>query len=150
MIYLDHNATTPLDPEVRAEIVACFEIFGNPSSLHAAGQQARRVLDVARAHRLGLLVCRSRAVPRAGGHGPDGGRTPFVDPHLPGVFPRRRTTAAGRRGRVPGGRDGAEDVNVAAEPGSRTVVAVCCDDDLGAEITAASLSREWVLGRGIN
>ncbi len=49
MIYLDHNATTPLDPEVRAELEACLDgIPGNPSSLHAAGQQARRVIDLAR------------------------------------------------------------------------------------------------------
>jgi cysteine desulfurase len=47
--YLDHNATTPLDPEVRAEMESCFgEAFGNPSSLHSFGQQARRVVDRAR------------------------------------------------------------------------------------------------------
>ncbi len=49
MIYLDHNATTPLDPQVRAEMDDCLDrAFGNPSSLHALGQQARRLLDLAR------------------------------------------------------------------------------------------------------
>ncbi|MBF0530059.1 MAG: cysteine desulfurase [Deltaproteobacteria bacterium] len=48
-IYLDHNATTPLDPEVRAEMAACFEgVFGNPSSIHGFGQEARRMVDQAR------------------------------------------------------------------------------------------------------
>jgi cysteine desulfurase len=49
-IYLDHNATTPLDPEVRAEMdEALGRVFGNPSSLHASGQAARRIVDQARA-----------------------------------------------------------------------------------------------------
>lgn len=49
MVYLDHNATTPLDPEVRAEMDACLDrAFGNPGSIHAFGQQARRMLDRAR------------------------------------------------------------------------------------------------------
>ena len=49
-IYLDHNATTPLDPDVRAEIERCqANIFGNPSNLHSAGAQARRVVENARA-----------------------------------------------------------------------------------------------------
>jgi len=51
LIYFDHNATTPLDPEVRAEMEACHgRIFGNPSSIHSAGQEARRVIDRARIH----------------------------------------------------------------------------------------------------
>ncbi|MBA4064728.1 MAG: aminotransferase class V-fold PLP-dependent enzyme [Isosphaera sp.] len=48
-IYLDHNATTPLLPEA-AEAVrrAEAEAWGNPSSAHAAGRQARRVLEDSR------------------------------------------------------------------------------------------------------
>ena len=38
MIYLDNNATTPLDPEVRGAMEAAAGVFGNPSSIHAEGQ----------------------------------------------------------------------------------------------------------------
>lgn len=57
-IYLDHNATTPVRPEVRAEVAACLEgEFGNPSSLHAYGQAARALLDRARQRVAGGLGC---------------------------------------------------------------------------------------------
>ena len=48
-IYFDHNATTPLAPEV-AEVVAAIgrDTFGNPSSVHHFGQLAKAVLDEAR------------------------------------------------------------------------------------------------------
>ena len=48
-IYLDHNATTPVDPAV-AEVMArtLRDIFGNPSSVHYYGQQAKAELDEAR------------------------------------------------------------------------------------------------------
>jgi len=37
-IYLDYNATTPLAPEARAEMVACLdECIGNPSSVRSSG-----------------------------------------------------------------------------------------------------------------
>ena len=48
MIYLDHNATTRLWPEVRAQMAAADEAFGNPSSLHAAGRAARDLVERAR------------------------------------------------------------------------------------------------------
>jgi cysteine desulfurase len=49
MIYADYNATTPLDPEVRAAMdEALGATFGNPSSMHQAGQAARRLVDRAR------------------------------------------------------------------------------------------------------
>jgi len=49
-IYLDHNATTPLDPRVlEAMLPVLREGFGNPSSLHWFGQQARALLDESRA-----------------------------------------------------------------------------------------------------
>ena len=49
-IYLDHAAATPLRPEVRAamEPYLSADGFGNPSSLHADGQRAKRALDAAR------------------------------------------------------------------------------------------------------
>ncbi len=48
-VYLDHNATTPLHPEVLAAMLPHLaERFGNPSSLHAWGQEARQALEGAR------------------------------------------------------------------------------------------------------
>lgn len=48
MHYLDANASEPLRPEARAAMLAAFEVIGNPSSVHAAGRAARRVLEDAR------------------------------------------------------------------------------------------------------
>ena len=50
-IYLDHNATTPVDPEVlEAMLPLLQDAFGNPSSVHWYGQRARAALDEARGH----------------------------------------------------------------------------------------------------
>src|SRR5688572_18093726 len=55
-IYLDHNATTPIDPRVvEAMVPVLREGFGNPSSLHWFGQQARAALDGARAEVAALI-----------------------------------------------------------------------------------------------
>lgn len=48
MAYLDANATEPLRPEARAAVLAALDTTGNPSSVHAAGRAARRVLEEAR------------------------------------------------------------------------------------------------------
>jgi cysteine desulfurase len=48
-VYLDWNATTPLRPEARAAMVAAFDLIGNPSSVHAEGREARRLVEEARA-----------------------------------------------------------------------------------------------------
>lgn len=48
MIYLDHNAITPMRPEAIAAVRAALDVFGNPSSVHAAGRAARDLLDGAR------------------------------------------------------------------------------------------------------
>src|SRR5947209_2478873 len=48
-IYFDYNATTPLDPQVREAMAPYLEgVFGNPSSVHHVGRQARALLDAAR------------------------------------------------------------------------------------------------------
>ncbi|RUQ74296.1 cysteine desulfurase [Azospirillum doebereinerae] len=48
-VYLDHNATTPLKPAVKAAMVQAMDLVGNPSSVHAFGRTARRAVDEARA-----------------------------------------------------------------------------------------------------
>lgn len=48
MLYLDYNATTPLDPGVKKALVKALDVFGNPSSLHRPGQEARYMLEEAR------------------------------------------------------------------------------------------------------
>lgn len=56
--YLDHNATTPLAPEVRKVMAACLKkTHGNASSLHTAGRKARGILDQARTSVATLLKC---------------------------------------------------------------------------------------------
>jgi cysteine desulfurase len=48
-VYLDHNATTPLHPEVRKTLAESMGIFGNPSSIHGFGRLARQYVEEARA-----------------------------------------------------------------------------------------------------
>jgi cysteine desulfurase len=48
-VYLDHNASTPVHPDVVAEMTPYFtETFGNPSSVHGFGREARDGVDLAR------------------------------------------------------------------------------------------------------
>jgi cysteine desulfurase len=48
MVYLDHAATTPMLPEAIEAMTAEFARVGNPSSLHASGRRARRVVEESR------------------------------------------------------------------------------------------------------
>src|SRR5216683_3241148 len=48
-IYLDWNATAPLRREAREAMAAAWELNGNPSSVHAEGRHARRLVEEARA-----------------------------------------------------------------------------------------------------
>jgi cysteine desulfurase len=58
LIYLDHAATTPVHPEVLEEMLPYLsEKYGNPSSLHAAGREARIAVSRARDTISGLLNC---------------------------------------------------------------------------------------------
>src|SRR5207237_1641476 len=47
-VYLDWNATTPLRQEAREAMAAAWDLPGNPSSVHAEGRQARRLVEDAR------------------------------------------------------------------------------------------------------
>lgn len=62
-IYLDHNATTPLDPEVLAAMLPFLkDKYGNPSSIHSVGAAAREALDAARRSIAQAINCTARRV----------------------------------------------------------------------------------------
>lgn len=55
-IYFDNSATTPLDPRVRDAMIPFLDgVFGNPSSMHAFGLEARQAVSVARSRVATLL-----------------------------------------------------------------------------------------------
>src|SRR4051812_30705830 len=57
-IYLDHAATTPVDPRVIESMVPYLsERFGNPSSIYQLGQESRAALDRSRAALARILGC---------------------------------------------------------------------------------------------
>ena len=68
-IYLDYNATTPVDPEVVEELLPFLKgEFGNPSSGHPYGKKAREAVELARARMAALLGCdRSEVIFTGGG-----------------------------------------------------------------------------------
>lgn len=58
-VYFDYNATTPLDPNVRDAMLPYLgDVYGNPSSVHSVGRQARALLDDARDRAAQLLRCK--------------------------------------------------------------------------------------------
>jgi cysteine desulfurase len=62
-VYFDYNATTPLDPDVRAAMLPFLdEIFGNPSSVHHIGRRARSLLDDARDRAAKVLAAKPSEV----------------------------------------------------------------------------------------
>ncbi len=63
MIYLDNNATAPVDPRVRETMLSLLgDQFGNPSSPHAAGRAARAAVEKARVQVAAWLGVREDAI----------------------------------------------------------------------------------------
>jgi cysteine desulfurase len=62
-IYLDHAGTTPMDPLVLEAMLPYFsQLYGNPSSVHTVGQEARHALDTARERVANVMHCRTNEV----------------------------------------------------------------------------------------
>lgn len=61
-VYLDWNATAPLRPEARTAATAALDVTGNPSSVHAAGRAARRLVETAREQVAALVGASAREV----------------------------------------------------------------------------------------
>ena len=61
--YFDHNATTPVSPEVLETMVSCLgQVYGNASSIHHFGQMARQRLEMARRQIAALIGCHPREI----------------------------------------------------------------------------------------
>jgi len=62
-VYADNAATTPVAPEVIAEMAPVFEVsWGNPSSLHQKGREAKAILDGARERIAKVFNCNSSEI----------------------------------------------------------------------------------------
>src|SRR5262245_52544497 len=61
-VYFDWNATAPVRPEARAALTAAFAVGGNPSSVHAEGRAARRLVEQAREQVAALVNAAARNV----------------------------------------------------------------------------------------
>jgi cysteine desulfurase len=62
-VYLDHNATTPVDPEVFDAMLPYFSgEYGNASSIHTFGQKARAAVETAREQVAGLIGARPQEI----------------------------------------------------------------------------------------
>lgn len=67
-IYLDHAATTPVHPEVAEAVRRCLlEVWGNPSSIHAFGREARLAVEEAREQVAALVGARPAEIVFTGG-----------------------------------------------------------------------------------
>jgi len=103
-VYLDHAATTPLDPRVlEAMLPYLRDFWGNPSSLYAEAQEARKGLDGARRTIAGILGCSPRElIFTSGGSESD-------------ALALRGVAYAARRRAVPAGRQGGHIITSAVE-----------------------------------
>ncbi len=66
-VYLDNNSTTPISDEVKKEIVSAMDVYGNPSSLHQFGVEARNIVEKARLRIAQALGCDNQEIIFTGG-----------------------------------------------------------------------------------
>ncbi|MDR2629284.1 MAG: cysteine desulfurase [Spirochaetaceae bacterium] len=94
-IYMDYNATTPLKPEVKAAMIEDLEIFGNASSMHAAGRLAHGRVEDARNAVARLLGAPPRGIIFTSG-GSESNNTVFQTMRRLGSDPSGKVLPSGR------------------------------------------------------
>ena len=91
MAYLDHAATTPMLPEAADAVAAAQRDWGNPSSLHASGRRARRLVEESRERIAAAIGARPYEVVFTGGG------TESDNLAVKGIFWARRSADPRRR-----------------------------------------------------
>ncbi len=160
MIYLDGNATTRPDPAVVEAMADCLrQAWGNPSSLHLAGQSARGRLERSRHQVAQLIGAQPDEIVFTGGGTEsnnwvllgglaDAARHPVVttaiEPQALLAPCRRLEAAGGRVTRVPVGHDGVVDpaaVAAAFTPDTTLVSVMLANNETGALQPVAEIAR---------
>ncbi|NDD67362.1 cysteine desulfurase [bacterium] len=162
-LYLDANATTPLHPEIQKKWRKYWDVFGNPSSLHAEGREARNALDAAK-ERIGRVLGiphRSLIVVGSGSEAnsqviasvPEGGH--IIISAVEHACIRNATAAAQRRGHpvttVPVDEWGRVSVDVVAgaiQPDTQLISIMTANNETGAIQPIAELA-DLARSRGI-
>ncbi|MEJ2292299.1 MAG: cysteine desulfurase family protein [Deinococcales bacterium] len=159
-IYLDYAATTPLDPAVlEAMMPALTEVYGNPSSVHRAGQRARKLVETAREQVAAALGARPRQVHFTSGAteadnqalrcllAGGGGLVTSRLEHAAVLAPARALADAGVPvAYVPADEHGAIDVEaiehtVRANPGTRLVALMAVNNETGVRTDIAAAAE---------
>ncbi|MCK6556993.1 cysteine desulfurase [Candidatus Binatia bacterium] len=160
MIYCDHNATSPLRPEVRDAMAACLNgDYGNPSSVHRWGARARLAVEEARARVAELVgAVPAEIVFTSGGtesialaiHGvlarhPGGAAVTATVEHAAVLAPLARWARQGRRVTVvPVGSDGrvaVDEVAAACGPGTALVSIGWANNEVGTVQPIAAIAE---------
>ena len=87
-VYFDWNATAPLRPEARSAMLAALDAVGNPSSVHAEGRLARRLIEQAREQVAALVSGEPRNVTFTSGG---------TEANMLALTPSLQAAGAGRR-----------------------------------------------------
>lgn len=155
MTYLDHNAGTPLHPEVAAFLSAAYrrEPVGNPSSVHGAGRAARARLDEARA-RVARVIGRAPREVLFTASGSEACATALLGVGRGGLLVTSAIEhpcvllAAERRGTPvvqvqpgPDGRVSADRVSAALAPGARLCALQAANNETGVVQPADEVAR---------
>ncbi len=159
MIYLDHNASTPLDPEAWSAMETASTVHGNASSVHAEGQKARRLVEEARDEVAGLLGARpeevfftsggteSNALALFGGTAGRRGRVVITGVEHPSVREAAARLAASDRFEVvtvdpePSGAIAPERVLEAVSPGAAFVSVMAANNEYGGVFPIAEIAE---------
>lgn len=118
-VYLDWNATAPLRPEARAAMAEAWDVAGNPSSVHAEGRAARRLVEDARAIVAGATGSHARNVVFTSGGTEANALALTPDLRRPGGEPAQRlaVSAVEHPSVLAGGSfDGADIVKAPVDP----------------------------------
>lgn len=161
MIYLDNNASTPMDPEVREAVSAAMDAYGNPSSVHSYGRRARRVVEEARDEVARLVGARpeeifftsggteANALAIFGGVRRTGPASPIVTTAIEHPSVRESVARLAEELGVESitvapdvsGAVDAERILGAAPPGTRLVTLIAANNEYGGLLPVAAVAR---------